>query len=72
MSELEQKMRVKAIMHNTIESFRVQNGIQAAMIIDALTAEIANLYPIMQQEYFAQIDAEKAQQQASEKEEGTE
>lgn len=68
MNELEQKMRVKAIMHSTIESFRAQNGISAAVMIDVLTGELANLYPVMQQEYFAQIDAENVKKQEAEKE----
>lgn len=60
MNELELKMRVKAIMHNTIDSFMRQNGVAASIMIDVLTAEIANLYPSMQQEYLAQLDEAKA------------
>lgn len=63
MNELELKMRAKAIMHNTIDAFMRQNGISASIMIDVLTAEIANLYPSMQQEYLAQLDAAKAELQ---------
>lgn len=63
MNELELKMRAKAIMHNTIDAFMRQNSIPAYIMIDVLTAEIANLYPSMQQEYLAQLDEAKAKLQ---------
>lgn len=63
MNELELKMRAKAIMHNTIDAFMRQNSIPASIMIDVLTAEIANLYPSMQQEYLAQLDEAKAKLQ---------
>ncbi len=63
MNELELKMRAKAIMHNTIDAFMRQNGISASIMIDVLTAEIARLYPLMQQEYLAQLDEAKSKLQ---------
>lgn len=60
MNELELKMRTNAILHDTIESFRLNNNIPAHIIIDVLKGEIVNLYPMMQKEYLAQLDEAKA------------
>jgi hypothetical protein len=59
MNELEIKMRTNILVRNMVENFMTQNNLSASAVIDALNAEIANLYPRMQQEYFAAVDEQR-------------
>lgn len=74
MNELEIRIRVNALINNLIENFMEQNQVSASIMVDALNAKLTNLYPRVQQEYFAAMDmvrqqAEQAQQQTSEPQE---
>lgn len=59
MNELEIKMRTNILVRNMVENFMTQNNLSASTVIDALNTEIANLYPRMQQEYFAAVDEQR-------------
>lgn len=76
MNELEIRIRVNALINNLIENFMEQNQVSASVMVDALNAKLTNLYPRVQQEYFAAMDmvrqqAEQAQQQTSEPQESS-
>jgi hypothetical protein len=76
MNELEIKIRVNALINNLIEQFMEQNQVSASVMVDALNAKLTNLYPRVQQEYFAALDvarqqAEQAQQQAEQAQQQT-
>lgn len=76
MNELEIRIRVNALINNLIENFMEQNQVSASIMVDALNAKLTNLYPRVQQEYFAAMDmvrqqAEQSQQQTSEPQESS-
>lgn len=76
MNELEIRIRVNALINNLIENFMEQNQVSASIMVDALNAKLTNLYPRVQQEYFAAMDvvrqqAEQVQQQTSEPQESS-
>lgn len=76
MNELEIRIRVNALINNLIENFMEQNQVSASIMVDALNAKLTNLYPRVQQEYFAAMDmvrqqVEQAQQQTSKPQESS-
>lgn len=67
MNELEIRIRVNALISNLIENFMRQNQVPASVMVDALNAKLTNLYPRVQQEYFAAMDVARqaAEEEAS-------